>query len=1049
MRKQKQTTSHYLWRAFGFPALVITAIAVLSLVRAGPARAAPGTNQQLNYQARLLSSQGAVVPDGLYNIEFKIYQDGNGVLGGGDETLEWTETRSGVNKVTVKNGYFSVYLGSVTPFGSSVDWNQDTLWLSVNIGGTGASPSFDGEMSPFTRLSSTPYAINSRQLGGLTSTQFVQLAQGAQTDSSANASLHINDTAGGNLLHLLSGGTDRFIVSNTGTLTAATALDTINGIIINNGAISGVAGFTQSSGDFNASASTGTFDTSTGEVSLNGNTTVTGVATFTVTGGLTTLGNGLEVSAGGFDVTGNSTLDGTLSGLTGMSSSGTITLDSFGSTAGILDVDAAGVVSLATAGTDYEVPLTFGNGLTRSSNAVSLGGTLTADTTLNLDVNNLIISGSGHLAVGGDTTPNSLFSVGSTSQFQVNSSGAIAAITGYTQTSGNFDASTSSGSFDTTTGTVQLNGNTTVTGSKTFTVAGGLTTLSGGITVTGAASMSGGAVNINVNSNNNVNINTGTSTGTTTIGNTLSTLIINSTAFMVTSGGAVSGLTTLDASGNINTSSGGFSTNSVLRLTNTGALQNITGLSLSGTSTLTGATTLSGGAVNINVNSNNNVNINTGTSTGTTTIGGGSSPLVINSTNFDVSSAGAVSGVTTLNSSSTIASATGFAVNGNSGLTLDCGNQNVRGGFIGGLSTTVTCGGLSDQRVKINIVSLDDNIIRRIKNINTVNFDFDCNLEYFEGNYCDTDRQTGVIAQQLAKVFPELVYEETDGYFRVKYDALNIYTLKAVTQMATAYHNDNRPIFSNSSALQDYTFAQAALPADEWLEQLEAVNTGVQSEIVSDRVSAVSELVAPEVITNQLRTSIITTGPNGLQINLSSNDGKFALVGADGEALFEVDAEGNAYFAGDIQADNTDVLGAVDTKLQALLNTGIVAGGSSEFYGLLNIHALTNFFDEVVFADNVTFQSIVMFNNDNGGFATIKEGDSEVRIEFEQPFPAAPVVNISNSGGKFVSYSYGDLDETGFTIFLKEPALEDINFSWTAFAIDSPRTEVSISKPEE
>ena len=78
-----------------------------------------------------------MVPDGLYNIEFKIYQDGDGAIGGGDETLKWTETRESGNKVQVKNGFFSVYLGSVTAFGSSVDWNQDTLWLSINIGGTG------------------------------------------------------------------------------------------------------------------------------------------------------------------------------------------------------------------------------------------------------------------------------------------------------------------------------------------------------------------------------------------------------------------------------------------------------------------------------------------------------------------------------------------------------------------------------------------------------------------------------------------------------------------------------------------------------------------------------------------------------------------------------------------------------------------------------------------------------------------------------------------------------------------------------------------------
>lgn len=188
--------------------------------------AAAGINETVNFQGRLLTSAGAVVPDGSYNMEFKIYSGGDGDLGGSDETLEWTETRESGNKVVVKNGYFSVYLGSVTSFGSSVDWNEDTLWLSINIGGTGAA-SYDGEMDPFTRLSSTPYALNSKALGGLEAANFVQLAQGVQTDSStSNASIAINKTGGtADILQLQRGGTDVLTLDNTGYLTVQNTSD--------------------------------------------------------------------------------------------------------------------------------------------------------------------------------------------------------------------------------------------------------------------------------------------------------------------------------------------------------------------------------------------------------------------------------------------------------------------------------------------------------------------------------------------------------------------------------------------------------------------------------------------------------------------------------------------------------------------------------------------------------------------------------------------------------------------------------------------------------
>ena len=105
-------------------------------------KAHAATNQQMNFQGRLLNSQGAVVPDGFYNIQFKIYQDGTGTAAGNPGgTLEWTEDwlNSGGKGVQVVNGYMSVQLGSINPFASQINWDSDTLWLSMNIGNTNVS----------------------------------------------------------------------------------------------------------------------------------------------------------------------------------------------------------------------------------------------------------------------------------------------------------------------------------------------------------------------------------------------------------------------------------------------------------------------------------------------------------------------------------------------------------------------------------------------------------------------------------------------------------------------------------------------------------------------------------------------------------------------------------------------------------------------------------------------------------------------------------------------------------------------------------------------
>ncbi len=195
--------------------------------------AVTGVNQQINFQGRLYNAAGAIVPDGFYNIQFKIYQDGDGLTAGNTTgspagSLKWTESylNNTSQGVQVVNGFMSVQLGSVTPFGTSIDWNQDTLWLSMNIGSTNTtctpftSCTPDGEMVPMKRLSATPYSLNSNRLNGLTSTNFVQLAQGVQADASNNtSSVFLNKTGtAGNFLQLQSAAVDVFTLSSTGDI---------------------------------------------------------------------------------------------------------------------------------------------------------------------------------------------------------------------------------------------------------------------------------------------------------------------------------------------------------------------------------------------------------------------------------------------------------------------------------------------------------------------------------------------------------------------------------------------------------------------------------------------------------------------------------------------------------------------------------------------------------------------------------------------------------------------------------------------------------------
>jgi hypothetical protein len=139
----------------------------------GQRYATAATSDNINFQARLQNVTGSIVPDGYYNIEFKLYDAQSG------GNLLWTETyydSNGVtagddNRLRVVNGYATANLGSLTPFASTIPWDQQ-LWLTMNVGGTTqtATPTYDGEMSPRLKLTAVPYAFNAKTASQLVTT---------------------------------------------------------------------------------------------------------------------------------------------------------------------------------------------------------------------------------------------------------------------------------------------------------------------------------------------------------------------------------------------------------------------------------------------------------------------------------------------------------------------------------------------------------------------------------------------------------------------------------------------------------------------------------------------------------------------------------------------------------------------------------------------------------------------------------------------------------------------------------------------------------------
>lgn len=194
------------------------------------------TNSTINFQARLLTAAGNVVPDGQYNVEFKLYNalSSTGSSQGscsGDAACLWTETRLTSNKVRVVNGYLTVNLGSVTAFASTINWDQE-LWLTMNIGGTG-SASWDGEMTPRLKLTAVPYAFRAGRLANTNGANLSTLGWATQT---ASNSILLPNEAGTlciqnstNCGFLTSGTGNASYIQNNATTTPQTAHFNIQG----------------------------------------------------------------------------------------------------------------------------------------------------------------------------------------------------------------------------------------------------------------------------------------------------------------------------------------------------------------------------------------------------------------------------------------------------------------------------------------------------------------------------------------------------------------------------------------------------------------------------------------------------------------------------------------------------------------------------------------------------------------------------------------------------------------------------------------------------
>lgn len=158
----------------------VMALSAGALLSAGQVSAAQTVPYKVNFQGRLTNGAGNVMPDGLYNIKFRIW---NAASAG---TNTWTETRETTNRIQVTNGLFSVQLGDVTALSPSL-FNSQPMYFEVELPtpatatcSTAGCAVFDGSevMTPRQPFGASAYAMNADTVDGIDGSSLVQLSPG-------------------------------------------------------------------------------------------------------------------------------------------------------------------------------------------------------------------------------------------------------------------------------------------------------------------------------------------------------------------------------------------------------------------------------------------------------------------------------------------------------------------------------------------------------------------------------------------------------------------------------------------------------------------------------------------------------------------------------------------------------------------------------------------------------------------------------------------------------------------------------------------------------